>query len=200
MTIDLHPLSPLMHPAYIAAMQSDLPEELSAEVRDLVSRRNTVPEDEIESIDGQLVARLYWYALRPDEIAARVMARHHLRSPVSVEDATLILAALGEAGYPIHGNGAPDYAGRRPRDPAPVSGAERAQVIWSAAQYWASAAADGRYISLGDCRGYLPRPVQHDSPGQMHPMQRAALTLGPTHREGASYMRAHTRRLVLVRR
>lgn len=149
-SIDIRPLSPLMHPAYLAAMQGDLPEEVSAEVRDLVSRRNTAPDDEIESIDGQLVDRLYWYALHPDEIAARVMARHHLRSPVSVEDATLILAALGEAGYPIHGNGAPDYAGRRPRDPAPVSGAERAQVIWSAAQYWASVAAEGRYVSLGD--------------------------------------------------
>lgn len=56
-------------------------------------------------------------------------------------------------------------------------------------------------IRFGDCRGYLPRPVQHDSPGEMHPMQRAALTLGPHSADTAAkrYVRQHTRRLILVR-
>jgi hypothetical protein len=130
---------------------------------------------------------------------------------LTIDQAALVLAAIAEAGYPITGNGAPDY-GEVPNTGAPdyldlypVRGDERDRVLWEAARYWAKMASRHlTYVSLGDERGFLPRPVQHDQPGSMHPSQKAALTFGPEADRGDEcdshgYMRRHARRLILVR-
>lgn len=198
----LHPCNPMLHAAYVPLLDPDppatVPADVLARVRELTARRNTAPEDELDAIDTELVGRTYWYVLRPDEIARAIIGS---RWRVSVEEATRILAACGEAGYDIAGNGAPEHAHRYPGDYgypeyAPVRGAARDVVIWSAAEYWARMATQHTYISLGDCHGFLPRPVQYDQPGEMHPVQQAALTFGP---EPSVYMRRHTRRLLVVR-
>lgn len=212
----LRPLDPTLHPAYTAVLfpagagRDPLPPEERQAVTALLERRNVCEEADVAVIDAQIVARLWWYALRPDEIARRVIEYHGLPRPgrpITISQATLILAALGEAGYPITGNGAPDYD-RDWGDPEwvpPVRGEERHRVIWAAAEYWARLASQPlTYVSLGDCRGFLPRPVQYDQPGSMNPMQRAALTFGPWADRGNScdshgYMRRHTRLLLLVR-
>lgn len=199
----LQPLNPMLHGAY-APLLDEAPAVRDA-VRDLVRQRATAPDADLDVIDRAIVARSYWYVLRPDEIARQTLRAQHLptRGPLMIAQATIVLAAIAEAGYPIAGNGAPEYADACV-DP-PVRGAERDRVIWAAAQYWAEAASRPlTYISLGDDRGYLPRPVQLDQPGGMDPKQRAALTLGPWADRGDQcnshgYMRRHTRRLLLVR-
>ena len=203
----LRPLNPTLHSAYTEALfhsSARVPSAVLAGARALVERRNTAPEDEIERLDARIVEALWWYVLRPDEIA-RSTLRHHGwsgRRPLSIDQATVVLAAIGEAGYPIVGNGAPDFD----MAPPPTCGAERDRVLWAAAKHWATVAASRShtYVSLGDARGYLPRPVQYDQPGSMDPTQRAALTLGPLvdrSRETRphDYMRRHTRLLLLVR-
>lgn len=46
----------------------------------------------------------------------------------------------------------------------------------------------------------MPRDVQVDEPGSMHPQQKAALTLGPADDiRNHDYMRRHTRLLLRVR-
>jgi hypothetical protein len=206
--IPLRPLNPLLHPAYTAVLEppigrrDTLPPDVRASVRSLLERRNSADEAALDAIDRELVATLWWHALRPDTIARRVLQAHHIprRRPLSVEQATLIVAALGEAGYPVH-FGVPEYRlPFRPPSPPPVRGPERDDIVWAAARYWA-ARAGHRYISFGDRRGWLPRPVQYDESGTLHPLQRASLTLGPvTDWTGTShdYVRAHTRLLLLV--
>jgi len=192
----LRVLDPLTHPAYATAAR-----ELDDSMRALVARRASTPEDAtgaIAALDAEIVGRAYWYVLRPDEIAREIIG---LRRRISVAEATRILLACGEAGYDIAGNGGPDHALRYPGrhgypEYAPTRGAERDEVLWAAAEWWAHFATRPiTYISLGDHRGYLPRPVQYDQPGSMHPRQRAALTIGP---EPDVYMRQHTRRLLVV--
>jgi hypothetical protein len=196
----LQPLNPTLHVAYAPRL---------ALVPDLVARRNTCPETDLDLLDREIVARMWWHVVHPDEIARATLRYHRWRSPLTIEQATVVLAAIAEAGYPINGNGAPDYE-HVPHthdylDLCPVRGAERDRVLWAAARYWATAAARHiTYVSLGDARGMIPRPVQYDQPGSMHPMQRASLTLGPERDRGDEcdshgYMRRHTRRLVLVR-
>lgn len=215
--IPLRPLSPRMHARYAPVLwpsadgTDPLPPDVRTRVTALVAELDSAAEERIDPIEREIVAATYWYALRPDEIARDVLQLHRWRSPLSVAQATLVLAAIGEAGYPIHGNGAPTYLwspyGGSDPDLAspPTRGEERDRVIWSAAEYWARAASRHlTYVSLGDCRGYLPRPVQYDQPGSMHPQQRAALTFGPLRDRGDecdshAYMRRHTRRLILVR-
>lgn len=199
----LNPLNPLLHRMYT--------DRLAALVPDLLARRGSCAEDEIDMIDREIVARTWWHVLRPDAIAADVLRHHGWRSPLTIEQATVVLTALGEAGYPITGNGAPDYVhGSVPHtddytELFPVRGPERDCVIWAAARYWAEAASHRlAYVSLGDARGMVPRPVQYDQPGSMHPGQRAALTLGPLadrsdECDSHGYMRRHCRRLLLVR-
>lgn len=211
------PLNPRLHPAYVRVLwpepgkRDPLPPDVREEVDALLRKADTCPEEELEAVYAQIVSATWWYALRPDEIARRTIQHHGLPRPgrpMTVAQAALVLAAIGEAGYPITGNGAPDYAWetrQRCGDPwleCPVLwGPERTAVIWAAAEYWARMAAEPlTYVSLGDCRGYLPRPVQYDQPGTMHPSQRAALTLGPwSEREAHDYVRRHTRLLLLVR-
>jgi hypothetical protein len=218
-TTPLHPLNPLLHAEYVAALtpvageRDPLPPHLRATVAALVARRNVAPEAELDAIDREIVDAMYWYALRPDDIARRTLDHHgwSRRHPLMLEQATVILAAIGEAGYPITGNGAPDYddsiqhSGRWQEWHPPVRGPERDRVLWAAARYWAEAASRHlTYVSLGDCRGFLPRPVQYDQPAGMHPQQQAALTLGPARDRGDEcgshdYMRRHTRLLLLIR-
>jgi hypothetical protein len=200
----LHPLIPVMHPSYTPHL---------AEVDALVRKRNIAQEDECDRYDREIVARLWWKALRPDDIARRTMQHWRWRSPLSIDQATLVLAAIAEAGYPIACNGAPEYGSDEvPNTGAPdylhlypVRGAKRDEVLWSAARYWAEKASQHlTYVSLGDARGFLPRPVQYDQPGGMNPNQKAALTFGPLADRGDEcdshgYMRRHTRRLILVK-
>lgn len=202
----LRPLNPTLHSAYTEALfhsGAGVPPAVLAAARALVERRNTAPEDEIERLDARIVETLWWYVLRPDEIA-RSTLRHHgwsVRHPLSIDQATVVLAAIGEAGYPITGNGAADFE----TAPPPTRGAQRDRVLWAAAKHWATVAASRShtYVSLGDARGYLPRPVQYDQPGSMDPAQLAALTFGPAADRGDEcgthdYMRRHTRLLLLV--
>jgi hypothetical protein len=198
----LCPLNPLINRHYAAVMRTGI-SHIRGEVDALVAARSSCPEEEIDRIDRRLVAMTWWYAVRPEEIAKETLAVHGWRAPrLTVDQATLVLAAIGEAGYPITGNGAPDYAVPGDQDLPPVRGAERDRVIWDAARYWAEMAAKPlSYVSLGDCRGYTPRTVQYDSPGGLHPAQQAALTLGSVDGDTSShsYVRRHTRRLLLVR-
>jgi hypothetical protein len=173
-------------------------------VQSLLARRNGCAESELDAIDAEIVGRTYWYVLEPDRIARDAIDHWgwSLRRPLTVDQATVVLAAIGEAGYPLAINGAPAYPSGDTYGPygqyVPVRGRAREQVIWDAARYWARRAADPdayTYVSLGDRRGFLPRPVQYDQPGGMHPGQKAALTLGPERNE---YMRSHTRLLLVV--
>jgi hypothetical protein len=173
--------------------------------------RTCADEDQLDAIDREIVARTWWRVLRPNEIARAVTRNFGWRSPVTIRQAAVILAACAEAGYPIIGNGAPDYPYGTVPETAdgiplyPVRGEARDRVLWSCARTWAERAARRlTYVSLGDARGYLPRPVQYDQPGSMHPGQRASLTLGPLADRGdatdsTGYMRRHTRALILVR-
>lgn len=203
---NLKPLNPLLHADYSAALSEPhkLPAHVHQRVAELLGRRNTAPEEEIDKLDRELIASTWWYVIRPDEIAQRTIAHHNLPSPLTIDQATLVLAAIGEAGYPINGNGAPDYDRGYWEDPDPVRGPERDRVIWSAARYWATAASRHlTYVSLGDCRGYCPRAVQYDQPGSMNPSQQAVLTLGPyadrdDECDSHGYMSRHTRLLLLV--
>lgn len=201
--IFLTPLNPTMHADYVAALDDPgrLPGYVRARALDLLARRNVVSEDEVDAVDRELVDLLYWYVVRPDDVARRVLDLHgwSRRHPLTVEQATTVLAAIGEAGYPIAGNGAPEYPD--PIQRPPVRGLERDCVVWAAARYWAEAAARRlMYVSLGDCRGFLPRAVQYDQPGSVHPMQRAALTFGPARGDSGShdYVRRHCRLLLRV--
>lgn len=204
----LIPLSPLMHVDYSRVLldrhgRDPLPAAVRERVTALMRRRNDTPDgDAIDVIDREIVAETSWYAIRPDDIARRCCDLYHFGRALTIPQAALIIAALGEAGYPITGNGAPDY---QASGPAPVRGAERDRVIWDAAEYWAEKASRHlTYVSFGDSRGYLPRGVQYDQPGSMHPEQQASLTFGPWSDRGDQtdshgYMRRHTRRLLLVR-
>lgn len=208
----LHPLNPILHRLYGEALDQArvrgrdlLPKAVREAVSGLLAERNTAPEARVDAIDREIAGRMSWYVLRPNEIARDVMRHHNIlprRGAITIDQATLILAALGEAGYPIAGNGAPEYAEHAAYPP--VRGPERDRVIWAAARYWAEAASRHlTYVSLGDCRGYMPRAVQYDEPGRLNPSQRAALTFGPASDRGdecdsAGYMRRHTRRLLLV--
>lgn len=195
MNTPLKPLNPILHASYAAALHADdlLPPTVRDRVNALVAERNTAQDT--DAIDRELASLLCWYALRPDEIVGRIMLAHGSKEPLTVAQATVILAALGEAGYPITGNGAPDY--RDSREAPPVRGAERDRVIWAAASHWAQMASR-TYVSLGDCRGFCPRAVQYDQPGSIHPTQLAAVTFGPE-AECHKHMLRHTRRLILVR-
>lgn len=216
MTIPLKPLNPIMHARYTPVLfpspseRDPLPAGIRAEVGELLVRRATTAEGELDAVDAAIVERTFWFALRPDEIARDVLRLHGWRSPLTVEQAAVVIAACGEAGYPITGNGAPDFGGWGPGgvwaypDHLPLRGEERNRVVWAAAKHWAQMASEHlTYVSLGDSRGFLPRAVQYDEPGRMHPMQRAALTFGPLADRGDEcdshgYMRRHTRRLILV--
>jgi len=209
--IALKPLNPTLHAAYAPILAGEakyVPSELRAHLAELAAKRLTARDSELDAVDRTIVALAWPYALRPDEIAREVIRYHRLPRVLSVEQAALVIAAIGEAGYPITGNGAPDYYDRhasgalvtRSEHP-PVRGPERDEVLWAAARYWARMASQHiTYVSLGDARGYSPRPVQYDQPGSMHPGQRASLTLGPAEdTRSHAYMRKHTRRLLLVR-
>lgn len=205
------PLNPTLHADYVAALfpereRDPLPAPVRSRCSELLTRRNTAPEQELDTIDRELVRAVCWHAIRPDVLAGRAIAHHRLPPRVlSIAQATLVIAAIGEAGYPITGNGAPDYERAHWDDLDPVRGDERDRVVWAAAEYWARAASRHlTYVSLGDCRGYMPRAVQYDQPGSMNPSQRASLTFGPACDRGDEcdshgYMRRHTRRLLLVR-
>lgn len=203
MITQLRPLYPLLHAAYAAVLhptdKDPLPAAARLELDQLLARRNSAPEEEIDAIERAIVARTWWYAVQPDQVARDVLRHRGWRAPLTVERATVVLLAIAEAGYPITGNGAPDYA-HDAGDP-PVRGEERQRVLTAAARYWAEMATRHiTYVSLGDARGYLPRPVQFDNPGSMHPGQRAALTLGPaSDTRSHVYMRTHALRLLLVR-
>lgn len=201
-------LDPDAHRAYTRVLHHDdsdtsgrdsLPTEVRARVEALLAESITAPEERLERLLAQIVEETYWYVLRPDEIARRVLRERwgseRLPRTITVAQAATILAALGAAGYPIWGNGAPDFDRQSWDEPAPIRGAERERVIREAAAYWARRAAGGLYVSVGDCRGWMPRPVQYDEPGSLHPDQRAALTLGPARND---YMRRHTRLLLVV--
>ena len=209
--IELKPLNPTLHAAYapiLAGEAKHVPSELRAQLDELTAKRLTASDSELDAIDRAIVAIAWPCALRPNEIAREVIRHHGLPRVLSVGQAALVLAAIGEAGYPITGNGAPDYYDRhasgalatRSGHP-PVRGPERDEVLWAAALYWARMASQHiTYVSLGDARGYGPRPVQYDQPGSMHPSQQASLTLGPAEdTRSHAYMRRHTRRLLLVR-
>lgn len=195
MVIDryLRPCNPVLHPAYTGLgdpLDTRLPAEEAEAVRALMRRRSVVPDDEIDAIDAEIVGRSYWYVIHPDEIARAIVGT---RRHISVREATVVLAACGEAGYDITGNGAPGHDGEY----LPTRGPERDRLIWEAAEYWAQVATRHiTYVSLGDARGFVPRSVQYDQPGSMHPAQQAALTLGP---ERDRYVERHTRLLLVVR-
>lgn len=205
----LRPLNPSLHAAYVAVLhppagKDPLPADQRQELDRLVARRNCAPAAEIDTIESAIVARTWWYAIRPDQIARDILRHWRWRSPLTVDQATVVLLAIAEAGYPITGNGAPDYPYEMAQAEGwspPVRGEERERVLTAAARYWAEQATRHiTYISLGDARGYQPRPVQYDQPGSMHPGQRAALTLGPaSDTRSHAYMSRHTRRLLLVR-
>lgn len=208
MMIELKPLNPQLHARYVGVLypptgNDRLPAAVRTELAQLLARRDSVREEsELDAIDRAIVARTWFYAIRPDEIARDVMRARGWRSPLTVEQATIVLLAIAEAGYPITGNGAPDYDyGSPDSELPPVRGEARQRVLSAAAAYWARRATQHiTYVSLGDARGYQPRPVQYDQPGSMHPGQRAALTLGPaSDRRSHDYMRRHARRLLLVR-
>lgn len=206
----LRALSPLLHAAYVPILQptgrtgrDPLRPEERAELDALLARRDTErDESALDVIDRTIVARTWWYAIQPDEVARAVLRTHGWRSPLTVEQATLVVLAIAEAGYPIVGNGAPDYDYDSPdSELPPVRGEARQRVLPAAAAHWARMASQRiTYVSFGDARGYMPRAVQYDEPGSMHPGQRSALCLGPAEdRRSHEYMRRHTRRLLLVR-
>lgn len=196
--IHIRPLNPVLHSAYADKIKESVPS--------LLTRRAEAREDDLDLIDREIVARLWHQVLRPDEIAKSVLSDLNEGTEiVTVYQAALIVAALGEAGYPITGNGAPDYSDL-PRttdgyDLLPVRGRERSKILSDAAFYWANKATRPiTYVSFGDCRGYMPRGVQYDQPGSMHPQQQASLTLGPYRGPSCNdYMKSHTRLLLLVR-
>jgi len=203
----LKPLNPFLHAAYtpwIGGSENKIPDPEEAErLRALVERASSCPEEEIDKVHCEIVDLLWWYAVQPNVIAEAVLRRYGWRSPLTVDQAATVVAALGEAGFPVWGNGAPDFDYRA----GPTCrGEERERVIWGAAYHWANmAAGKGQgvpvYISFGDARGYVPRPVQYDMPGAVHPMQRAALTLGPVgHADSTNYMRSKTECMLLVAR
>ncbi len=200
----LRPLNPMLHASYTDALFGSgaaIPEKVRTQVRDYLALRNTAPEDEIERIDAQIVDALWWYVLRPDDIARRTLQYRgwSVRRILSISQATVVIAALAEDGYPICGGGAPDVDVR----PQPVSGYERERVLWQAAEYWARMAAEpATYVSFGDARGYMPRAVQYDEPGTVHQLQMAALTFGPASDlpNKRALMRRHTRLLLRVAR
>lgn len=196
--VPLRPCNPSLHAAYTRMLDdgSSLPPALQESIRTLVQRSITASEEEAVEMEAEIVDRTYWYVLRPDQIARAIVGR---RWRIREWEAARILAACGEAGYDIRAP-IPQHPHTRY---LPTRGATRDQIIWESAEYWAAAAARDRYqyVSLGDCRGYLPRPVQHDMPGSMAPEQQAAITFGPASGEqAAAYMRRHTRRLFLVER
>lgn len=201
-------LNPMLHPLYLRGIRNEvfLPKHVQELVTKLVACRRDCSEDEIDMIDRQIVAKLSWYVLHPDELAKSAMRVHGLlgRRVLSMEEAAKIILAIGEAGYPITGNGAPDY-GWKDEEFSPVRGPDRERVLSEAARYWAKEASiHCTYISFGDHRGYMPRSVQYDQPGSMNPNQQAALTFGPACDRGGEtnphgYMRKHTRLLLLVR-
>lgn len=210
----LKPLNPTLHAAYVRALdwhpdapgaQDPLPAFVRGTVKQLVARRNEAAEADLDRIDRDLVAVMHYYVLRPDEIARDVLRLHGWRSPLTIDQATVMIAAIGEAGYPVACNGAPEHERAQWDDPDPVRGPERDRVIWAASRYWAEMASRHlTYVSLGDSRGYCGRAVQYDQPGSVHPQQKASLTLGPLadrsdQCDSHGYMRRHTRRLVLVR-
>lgn len=212
MNPQLKPLNPTLNGNYSRALnwqpsdgKDPLPQEVRFRVNELLGARNCAPEDEIDTIDRKLVAEMYYFVLRPDEIAKATIDHHGFGRVLTIEQATVVLAAIGEQGYPIGGNGAPDYDRRSLDDLDPVRGEERSRVIWAAARYWAEFASHHiSYVSLGDCRGFCVRAVQYDQPGSMNPSQHASLTLGPAADRGDQcdshgYMRKHTRKLLLVR-
>lgn len=209
----LKPLNPTLNAIYSPILdwrasdgKDPLPSDVRARVNGLLTARNCAPEDQLDTIDRSLVGEMFYFVLRPDEIARSVIVQHSLPQPVlTIAQATVIFVALGEQGYPITGNGAPDYERKSFDELDPVRGEERDRVIWAAAQYWAKLASRRlTYVSVGDCRGFCPRSVQYDNPGSMNPSQRAALTFGPLEDHGDEcnshgYMRKHTRKLLLVR-
>jgi hypothetical protein len=205
--IPLRPLNPVMHRLYVPLLTDDssLRVDGRPRYRELVARRSAVAETDVDAIDREIVAITSWYVLRPNEIARDVMRHRGWRSPITIDQASVVIAAIAEAGYDITGNGAPDYSDRRWNGwHPPVRGEERDRVVWSAARYWAEVASRTlTYVSLGDHRGYMPRSVQYDQPGSIHPSQLASLTLGPLSDRGrehgsVGYMRRHYRRLILV--
>lgn len=216
MITPLKPLNPITHARYTPALfpasdtRDPLPSSVRAEVSRALEARASHYEDVVDVIDAHIVDLVWPYALRPDEIARDVLRVRKWSSPLTIDQATVVLAAIGEAGYPIAGNGAPDYGHWDARgswvapEYQPVRGDERDRVVWAAAKHWAQMASRPiTYVSLGDCRGYCARPVQYDNPGSMHPGQRAALTFGPLADRGDEcdshgYMRRHARRLILV--
>jgi hypothetical protein len=209
----LKPLNPTLNAHYSRALdwrasdgKDPLPTDVRARVNELLAARNCAAEDQIDAIDRALVTEMFYFVLRPDEIAKSVIVHHSLPQPVlTIAQATLILVALGEQGYPITGNGAPDHQRKSLDELDPVRGEDRDRVIWGAASFWAEFASRHlTYVSIGDCRGYCPRAVQYDNPGGMNPSQRAALTFGPLADRGDEcdshgYMRKHTRKLLLVK-
>lgn len=198
-------MNPLIHSCYAPRLTELVP--------DLVALRSSCREDEIDMIDRRIVAATWWLVLQPDNLARKILEtqRWSVRHPISVAQAAFIILALGEAGFPITGNGAPDY----PDDEVPydlelgslypVRGSVRDRTLMEAARYWALMASKSyTYVSFGSSQGFTPRPVQYDQPGSMNPSQQASLTFGPladrndecdTH----SYIRRHTRLLILVR-
>lgn len=203
----MQPLNPVLHAAYASALQppigrrDPLPPHVRQEVMELLQQRATVAAADLDLVDRKLVAALWWYVLRPDEIARRFLRYHRIRRPIAIAHATLVIAALGEAGYPVHA-GVPTYRlPATPSDPPEVRGQRRDAIVWASAAYWARYATR-RYVSFADRRGWMPRVIQHDESGTMHPEQRAALTLGPVRDATGTehdYVRRHTRLLVLVR-
>lgn len=185
------PLNPIAHAAYAPYIDPEM-----------AQLRSDAPEEDIDHLDRQIVTDLWYRVLRPDDIARKVMQRYGWRAPLTVAQAAVIIMTLGEAGYPIAGNGAPDYEDYYDQDLPPVRGAERARVLTAAAAYWADLASQPlTYVSFGDARGFMPRPVQFDSPGAMHPEQYAALTFGPADSDSneRAYMRRHCRALIRVK-
>lgn len=202
----MQPLDPILHPRYLDVLDGHIavPSDVRRQLTSLLAARAAADESAIDAIDRQIVAIAYYYAIDPTDIARRVIQTWRLpRRVLDVDQAALVFAALAEAGWPIWGNGAPDYPDIDDwpaLDAAPVRGPERHVVLWDAAHYWAEyATQDHTYVSVG---GNCPRPVQYDMPGGMWPGQYAALTFGPAHADTKErrYMRAHTRMLLRVRR
>lgn len=199
----LAPLNPVTHPVYAESLVTQdgrgLPSETRSAVLALLAQRNSCAEGEVAEVDARIVAATYWYVLRCDDIVRSAMKARgwSVRHAITPEQAKVLIAALGEAGYPIASNGAPTYD--PPRKYPPTSGEERDRVLWAAAEHWAKTAQD-MYVSFGDARGLLPRDVQYDWPGSMHPRQQAAVTFGPARArpEEPAYMRTHTRLLLRV--
>lgn len=143
--IPLKPLNPILNANYSRVIdwhasdgKDPLPPEVRMKVNQLIDARNCAAEDELDAIDRQLVAEMFYFVLRPNEIAKATIAHHQFGQVLTIEQATIVLAAIAEQGYPITGNGAPDYDRKSLDDLDPVRGEERDRVIWEAARYWAS--------------------------------------------------------------